>query len=289
MYDISFTLMPPSPSSDRSFRRILVALDASPHSRAALDLAVQLAVDLEADLEGLFVKDENLMRAAQLPFAAEVRTHSVSPRALNDRRVQRRLRRQADQAEAVLQAATEPAPVSYDFRVVEGQVTRQLLRAAEEADLVALGKTSTQSSRRRLGTTSEALLAESSTPVLVLRRAPRRRPPPSTYYDGSETARKALRTAAGLADPDTPFTVFAPAENETQTEHLRAEVHEVLGTPPAQTRVHPLTPAEVDRLAALARRRGPGLFVMPGTGSPLVDASLQRFLYELDRPLLLVR
>jgi Universal stress protein UspA and related nucleotide-binding proteins len=179
MHDIPPSVMPSAPSSDRSFRRILVALDASPHSRAALDLAVQLAADLEADLEGLFVKDENLIRAAQLPFAAEVRTHSVSPKALNDRRVQRRLRRQSDQAEAVLQAATEQAPVSYDFRVVEGQVTRQLLRAAEEADLVALGKTSTQSSRRRLGTTSEALLAESSTPVLVLRRAPRRRPPPS--------------------------------------------------------------------------------------------------------------
>ncbi|MCS3632162.1 hypothetical protein GGP55_002775 [Salinibacter ruber] len=70
-------------------------------------------------------------------------------------------------------------------------------RAVEEADLVALGKTSTQSSRRRLGTTSEALPAESSAPVLVLRRAPRRCPPPSAYYDGSETAQQALRTAAG--------------------------------------------------------------------------------------------
>ncbi len=70
-------------------------------------------------------------------------------------------------------------------------------RAVEEANLVALGKTSTQSSRRRLGTTSEALLAESSAPVLVLRRAPRRCPPPSAYYDGSETAQQALRTAAG--------------------------------------------------------------------------------------------
>ncbi len=83
--------------------------------------------------------------------------------------------------------------------------------------------------------------------------------------------------------------MFLPPGDETTTEQLRGEVHEVLGAPPARAQVHPLTPAEVDRLAALARRRGPGLFVMPGTGSPLVDASLQRFLYELDRPLLLVR
>ena len=289
MHDIPPSVMPSAPSSDRSFRRILVALDASPHSRAALDLAVQLAADLEADLEGLFVKDENLLRAAQLPFAEEVRTHSVSPKPLSDRRVRRQLRRQAEQAEAVLQEATEQAPVSHDFRVVEGQVTRQLLRAAEETDLVALGKTSTQSSRRRLGTTSEALLAESSTPVLVLRRAVRRRPPPSAYYDGSETARQALRTAAGLADQGVPLTVFLPAADETTTEQLRGEVHEILGAHPVQVQVRPLSPTEVDRLAALARRYGPGLFVVPGNGSPLVDASLQRFLYELDRPLLVVR
>ncbi len=288
MHDMPHGIMPSAPSPDRSFRRILVALDASPHSRAALDLAVQLAARLEADLEGLFVKDENLIRAAQLPFAEEVRTHAVS-KALSDRRVQRQLRRQADQAEAVLQEATEQSPVSHDFRVVEGQVIRQLLRAAEETDLVALGKTSTQSSRRRLGTTSEALLAESSTPVLVLRRAARRRPPPSAYYDGSETAQKALRTAAGLADRGVSLTVFLPAGDETTTEQLRGEVHEALGAHSVQVQVRPLTPAEANRLAALARRYGPGLFVMPGTGSPLVDASLQRFLYELDRPLLLVR
>lgn len=289
MYDSSSKIMSSTSSSSPVFRRILVALDASPHSRAALDLSVQLAADLGADLEGVFVKDENLLRAAQLPFAKEVRTHSVSPKALSNRRVQRQLRHQAERAEAALQEATEQAQVSYNFRVVEGQVTQQLLRAAEETDLVAMGKTSTQSSRRRLGTTSQALLAESSTPVLVLRRMVRRRPPLFTYYDGSDTARTALRTAARLAARGTPLTVFLPASDEAQREQLRKEVHETLGAPTLQVQVRPLTPFEVDRLAALARREDPGLFVMPHGCSPLADTSLQQFLYELDRPLLVVR
>jgi nucleotide-binding universal stress UspA family protein len=267
----------------------LVALDASPHSRAALDLAVRLAADLEADLEGLFVKDANLLRAAQLPFAEEVRTHSVSPKSLSDRRVRRQLRRQAERAEAALQDATEQAQVSYNFRVVEGRVTQQLLRAAEDTDLVALGKTSTRSSRRRLGTTSQALLAESSTPVLVLRHSMRRRPPLFTYYDGSDTARSTLHTAARLAARGTSLTVFLPGDDETKAEQLRNEVHELLGAHTVQVRIHSLLPAEVDRLAALARRQGPGLFVMPDGCSPLSDTPLQRFLYELDRPLLVVR
>ena len=289
MHDRSRTPMPAAAASTRPFRQILVALDASPHSRAALGLAVQLAADLEADLEGLFVKDADLLRAAQLPFAEEVRTHSVSPKALSDRRVQRQLRHQAERAEAALQEATERAQVSYNFRVVEGQVSQQLLQAAEDTDLVAMGKTSTRSSRRRLGTTSRTLLAESPAPVLVLRRATRRRPPLFTYYDGSDTARSALRTAAQLGAPGTPLTVFLPADDEAQAKQLRDEVHDTLGMHAGQVQVRPLTTTEADRLAALARQQGPGLFVMPDNGSPLANTSPQRFLYELDRPLLVVR
>ncbi len=280
-----------APSSARLFRRILVALDASPHSRAALDMAVRLAADLEAELEGLFVKDANLLRAAQLPFAEEVRTHSVSPKRLDDRRVERQLRHQAERAEAALQDLTEQAEVPYNFRVVEGQVTRELLRAADEADLLAMGKTSTRSSRRRLGTTSQSLLSECSTPVLVLRRPTRRREPLLTYYDGSDAAQSALRVAARLAmrGATHPLKVFLPAADADETERLRAEVREEYGNRVAQLQVRPLTAVERDRLATLARREGRGLCVMPGGCSPLSDTSLQEFLYELDRPLLVVR
>jgi nucleotide-binding universal stress UspA family protein len=47
-----------------TIRRILVALDASPHSFAALEAAAHLAAHLEAELFGLYVEDENLLRGA---------------------------------------------------------------------------------------------------------------------------------------------------------------------------------------------------------------------------------
>ncbi len=280
-----------APSSRRVFRRILVALDDSPPSRAALDMAVRLAADLEAELEGLFIKDQNLLRAAQLPFAEEVRAHSVAPKTLSDRRVQRQLRYQAERAEAALQEATESAEVTYNFQVVEGHVTRELLQAAEEADLLALGKTSTRSSRRRLGTTSQALLSESPSPVLVLRQAVRARPPIFTYYDGSDTARSALDVASGLSlrGGGHPLTVFVPAADEAEAERLQEEVEAACDGHVPHLQVRALTDIEVNRLATLARRAGRGLVVMPGNASPLADTPLQRFLYELDRPLLVVR
>lgn len=278
-------------SPSQVFGRILVALDASPHSRAALDLAVRFAADFEAELEALFIKDENLLRAAQLPFTAEVRAHSVSPKQLDDRRIERKLRYQAERAEAALHEATEAAEVTADFRVVEGRVEEELQQAAEAVDLLALGKTSTRSSRRRLGTTCKTLLSTAPVPVLVLREAVREQQPVLVYYDGSETAKSALRVAAQLASRAMghPLTVLVPADDPERAERLGAEIqHAYAGRVPALN-IRPLTTTEIDRLAMVARREGRGLFVMPAGSRPLTSTPLQQFLYTIDRPLLMVR
>ena len=47
-----------------TIRRILVALDASPHSQAALQAASELAAALKAELVGIFVEDVNLLHLA---------------------------------------------------------------------------------------------------------------------------------------------------------------------------------------------------------------------------------
>ena len=60
------------PATEFVVRRILVALDASTQSLAALRTAVTLAAELGAELEGLFVEDTNLMRMAMLPVARRV-------------------------------------------------------------------------------------------------------------------------------------------------------------------------------------------------------------------------
>ena len=46
-----------NPNVDVAIRRILVAIDGSSHSLAALDAAADLASRLRAELSGLFVED----------------------------------------------------------------------------------------------------------------------------------------------------------------------------------------------------------------------------------------
>ena len=60
--------------------RILVALDASPYSHAAIEVATILAADLRAELQALFIEDIDLLRLAALPFTREVDETSASMR-----------------------------------------------------------------------------------------------------------------------------------------------------------------------------------------------------------------
>lgn len=53
-------------------RRVLVALDASPGSVVAAAAAARMAAALEAELEGLFVEDHDLLRLSRSSQARQV-------------------------------------------------------------------------------------------------------------------------------------------------------------------------------------------------------------------------
>ena len=70
--------------------RILVPLDASENSLTALDTAAELAAVLDAELEGLFVEDINLLQLCDFPFAREVSFLGPSFRRIDRAETERR-------------------------------------------------------------------------------------------------------------------------------------------------------------------------------------------------------
>jgi nucleotide-binding universal stress UspA family protein len=91
--------------------RILVAVDASPLSLAALEAAAELAASLQAELLGLYIEDINLLRAADSPFAREVGHFSGSIRDLDSQRLQRQLRSQANRVRRRLSQLAERSQI----------------------------------------------------------------------------------------------------------------------------------------------------------------------------------
>src|SRR5215207_6945347 len=70
---------PPAPLATAEVEYILVALDMSPHSEAALAAAAELAVALGLELRGLYVEDINLLRLCGLPFGIEYGSFTAKP------------------------------------------------------------------------------------------------------------------------------------------------------------------------------------------------------------------
>jgi hypothetical protein len=121
-----------------AWRRLLVALDAATHAPDALDVVIELAHQLDTELAGLFVEDDNLVRSTELPFVRQVSRLTAGEESLDRSSTERELRASARRARAHLAAAAQRSQVSWSFRVVRGRVVREVMSAAEQTDLIVL-------------------------------------------------------------------------------------------------------------------------------------------------------
>lgn len=158
-----------SPLAD--VRRIIVALDASACSQAALDAAAALAERLHAELHGIFVQDLDLLRLAQLPSTRESGLASAGRRTLDTQSLERAWRMQAARAKSSLDAVARRHRLQSSFRVARGEVVAELLEAATGADMLALGTMGhMEMTGRRIGSTVLSVTSRAVCSVLLLRR-----------------------------------------------------------------------------------------------------------------------
>jgi nucleotide-binding universal stress UspA family protein len=272
-------------------RRILVALDASPHSLAALEAAVELAAMLRAELLGLFVEDINLLRLGELSLAREIYARSATASLMDSQYVERQLRTQAERARQALVERAERARVRWAFRVTRGAVASEVLAAAAEADLVTLGKIGwSVIGRRRLGATAQAIVANASAPALISRQGARLGRSLLVVYDGSPAAWRALAAAASLArDPKQPLTVFILADRADVAQEWQMEITTWLRARGLSARYRWQPSGTLSQLTQAIRAEGEGILVLPRESSLGPSDALATLLNEIECPVLLVK
>jgi len=272
-----------------SFRRILVALDASHHSLAALEAAVELAVGMKAELRGLYVEDVNLLRAANSPATLQVHYPYVSGAQLDPQRMERQLRAQASQAQRALAAICERRKVKWSFQIARGEVAHEVVAAAEEADMLVLGKVSRPLIRRiRLGSTALAAAVQAPCCVLLLQRDEDIRPPVVVTFDGSPIAQRAIKIAARLARRNGGYlAVLVVADTLDEEYRLQAEIADWLRRQGLLVRFRRLPEASVPALTQALQAERSGVLVLSSTILHL--SPLQKLLDEVECPVLLVR
>lgn len=269
-------------------RRILVALDDSPHSQAALEAAANLAAQLEAELIGVFVEDVNLLRLAQLPFAQEVRQFTATVEKLELHNLRRHLRLQAAQAQENLERIARSLSLTCTFRVAHGPVPAEVLAAALEADLLALGRVS-HAGHSRLGSTARTAVSQTRRTVLLMRPGYFLNQPILVIFDGSPGAERALEVATYLAQRNGRLQILLWADTPQQATQYEETIRQTLQDREVRLQFRHLTHPDPTNLAYVLKLSGMGLMVLSDIGSHLPAATIQTLLDELDHPILLVR
>jgi nucleotide-binding universal stress UspA family protein len=279
-------------SNDKNLtiRRILVALDASTHSLAALAAAAELAASMHAELLGLYVEDENLVHLAALPFASEVRSHSAVSKPVNSNEMEAALRLQASQARRALEAAATKANAKWSFQVVRGQVTASILAAALEADLLAMGRISRPlSSRTRLGSSARAVMSGSGRSVLIMEQGSHLHYPVLATFDGSAAARQALTAAAQLAQSSGVNLNVLILGNAEERADLEIAAADLLAESGMQAQYFWMNDVSVSGLTDMVNSAEDCVLVLGGENKLLKAENIQDLLDRTDCPVMLVR
>ncbi len=258
-------------------RRIAVALDASAHGLRVMDLAAGVAALLEAELEGVFVEDTELIRSAGLPFLRELRLATLDESALDAERLQRELRAAARRVREHLEQSARALGLASSFRVWRGDLGAEILAASVDAELFALG---------RIGR------------FAPLRSRPKRVRIPyrpghlavGFLFDGGDASVQALITAADLArDRRAAVSVILEPTPAADIDALWAQATEILRT--VRTRALLIDPGS-GGTAALARAvisAGIDLLVVDCENPMLATPTLWEHLEAIDCPVLIHR
>jgi nucleotide-binding universal stress UspA family protein len=245
---------------------ILVALDASPHSTAALIAAAELAAVLHLELRGIYVEDVNLLHLCGMPFGLEIGLFTANPRRLEQARMERDFRVQATQLRKSMADIAGQRRLSWSFQVVRGGVTQELLSAGSTAQMVSLGRVG-MTPGKRTGSTAQAVARNTQRPVILQAAQQPLGEPFTVVYLGDTPSVHALQLANQLARPrSTPLQVWTLAELHPQLTEALAVLGEQLPAPVVQ-----YYPTSAALAAALAQTRS-GSVLLPVAAADWLDA-----------------
>lgn len=271
---------------DIALRRILVALDVSEQSRAALESAARLAAGLQAELVGLFVEDSELLQIAELPVSRLVGPGGIA--ALDAALLRRAFKVQAAEARRALEATAERWQVKSSFQVTRGAAAEVVVAEASHFDLVALGRTSRPGGRRApLGATARHAARTASCSVLVSRSGKRAGCPVMVVFEGDE---RPLGLAAALSGIYSCRLLIQILESDDAAAgKLAARAKAWLEERGLPGQISRLESSDAMALRQAVLQADCGLLLLDRQGPQVSQLDLDLLLEDQDTPVLLLR
>ncbi len=275
-------MMSESKDEEIVFRRILVALDNSRDSVAALNMAAFFARMLQAELEGLFVEEDDWYELIEHGFFLEVSTFTGTVSRMEKSRMRMQIRGHSERIRREIEKVSRKYEISHRFRSVRGKVQQQILEATKDADLITIGMYGRSVVRRGyLGSTARAILHYSTKPVLLLQQGMSAGERISLIDDGSGSLRQYLSLARVFSGKlGLPLLIINIEGSDKTAPKIVRYGNTVF--------YNFLNPPTNHDLSSVIREYKTGLLIA-GRDHPLMQRdSLERILAEVRCPLLLL-
>lgn len=277
--------------------RVLVLLDGSRLSLAAVHAAAEQARERGGSVLGIFVEETNLLRSAGYGFAREVGGSSGVARPLESAHLEARIASMAELAQRTLARIMAAQGIDQRLMRCRGQVVQEVLNLATADDLLILGRVGWSAGPgRSLGSTARSLLHEAPGDVLLWTDS---RPRPGkrivvllNHHQGAN--HRAIELGVALARRHhSPLTILlrpdhtaadSQARDAQASELLRQlQVHQV----PA--RVRSLASGDINTLSRTLRDEAASHLVLSRGSSLFLQRETDELLLSLNLPVTITR
>ncbi len=270
--------------------RILVSLDNSRHSLAALQAAVELAQHYGAELKAVFVEDTTLLRLAEMPFCQEVGEYTAIVREISSDGLSQGMVVQSRWVLRSFRNIINQTDLRAEMTVLRGAINDTIAAESQSCDLIIIGKTGTNPlGKPRLGSTAQAMVKHHSKPLLLVEENNRLGYPMIVYYENSHLGNICLETARALHHPEETIIVLlsedepeAFSANSSYLNHW-AEENEVSIT------IQAIKPHATTRFLHIIKGLKTGLLILPHDLETPNLAPLLGRLEQVSLPVLLIR
>lgn len=269
---------------------ILVSLDSSPHSFAALRAAVTLTRHYEADLRGIFVEDIALLGLAESPFRQEVGEYSAIIREFSTDDISRGILVQSRWVVKTFRKVINQSNIQGEFDILRGKVIEMIDHETQRCDLLVLGKTGTNPLRRHgLGSTARYLIIHSKVSLLLVEEDNNIGYPMILLYQDSLTGQIGLETARDLLDPTETLVILLDEDDPEKHQRDKARVNQWATENNIDISIQSYKKRTFDYIIGKIHGLKEGLFILPHTEDPLQKNIVENCLEGVSLPIFYIR
>ena len=258
---------------DTVTRRIAVVLGTSGSGQPLLDvLQPLLGKDMEVNLQGVFIEDDELQRVAALPFVKELCRLTLSVREIHSAQFERTIALRTRTARRAIAGLALRMGVSHTFHKVRGPTVSLLRETVHSADI----------------TVFEPLRIFAAPPIAPPVHTRRSQQRIVVAVDDLAMGADALIAATLLAKGEMHrVSVLLTAAAPTELDKLNRMISDLLPADPA--RILLLPGPGIQYLTAAARAERADMLVLGASEDLLKPESLRSLLEQLRCPICLVR